>query len=31
MKYCTQCGKKNISNSNFCEFCGEKINNKYQP
>ena len=29
MKYCTQCGKKNISNSNFCEFCGEKINNKY--
>ena len=29
MKYCTQCGKQNINNSNFCEFCGEKINNNY--
>ncbi|MCA1002745.1 zinc ribbon domain-containing protein [Bacillus thuringiensis] len=28
MKYCTQCGKENDTNSNFCGYCGEEFNHK---
>ena len=31
MKFCTQCGKSNADNSNFCEYCGKAFEAKEPP